>query len=185
MHLLLLFHFLIIYNNNYATKANFAPKANVVLKDRTLENNEFLFLITDTSDGITNGYSEAVRNDADGNIYFSNITYTRPGTYTYEIVQMSTEDQSIIIDNNKLLLTLILEDNGDGTMSVNSTYKYLNGSTNFVNVYSTLPIIDEGSSKNINPNTVDKAIYMLLIGIVAIIFITIGRIINVRKYNKI
>ena len=175
----------IIYNNNYATKANFAPKANVVLKDRTLENNEFLFLITDTSDGITNGYSEAVRNDADGNIYFSNITYTRPGTYTYEIVQMSTEDQSIIIDNNKLLLTLILEDNGDGTMSVNSTYKYLNGSTNFVNVYSTLPIIDEGSSKNINPNTVDKAIYMLLIGIVAIIFITIGRIINVRKYNKI
>ena len=70
-------------------------------------------------------------------------------------------------------------------MSVNSTYKYLNGSTNFVNVYSTLPIIDEDSSKNINPNTVDKAIYMLLIGIVAIIIITIGRIINVRKYNKI
>ena len=175
----------IIFNNDYSTEANFAPKANIILKDKILENNEFLFLITDTSDGITNGYNEVVRNDADGNIYFSNITYTRPGVYTYEIQQLSSDNPNIIIDNNKLLLTLVLEDKGDGTMSVTSNYKYLNGSANFINVFSELPIIDEDNGHNMNPNTVDKTIYMLLIGIVAVVFIVIGRIINIKKYNKV
>ncbi len=175
----------VIFNNQYSTEANFAPKANIVLKDKELENNEFLFMITDTSDGITNGYSEVVKNDADGNIYFSNITYTRPGVYTYEIQQLSSDNPNIILDNNKLLLTLVLEDNGDGTMKVTSTYKYLNGSSNFVNQYSELPIIDEEVKHDLNPNTDDKTIYMLLIGLLAIVFITIGRIVNIRKYNKI
>ena len=173
------------YNNNYSTKANFAPKANIILKDKELENNEFLFVITDTSNGVTNGYTEAARNDADGNIYFSNITFTRPGTYTYEIVQMSSDNPNIRVDNNKLLLTLILEDNEDGTMSIKSTYKYLNGSTSFMNLFSELPFIDENPAKKLNPNTADKTIYIILLSILAIIFIAIGRFVNVKKYKKI
>jgi len=176
----------IIYNNNYQTEANFAPKANIILKDKELENNEFVFLITDTSDGITNGYSDIARNDADGNIYFNNIKFTRPGTYTYEIQQLSSENPNIIIDNNKLLLTLILEDNEDGTMSITSNYKYLNGSANFINVYSEfLPIIDGESAHNLNPNTMDRTLYPLIISIMTVIFIIIGRIIRIRKFNKI
>ena len=70
-------------------------------------------------------------------------------------------------------------------MSVTSNYKYLNGSANFINVFSELPIIDEDNGHNMNPNTVDKTIYMLLIGIVAVVFIVIGRIINIKKYNKV
>lgn len=175
----------IIYNNNYSTEANFAPKANVILKDKVLENNEFIFLITDISDGVTNGYNEVARNDADGNIYFTNIKYTRPGTYIYEIQQLTTENPNIVIDKNKLILTLILEDNEDGTMSVKSNYKYLNGSENFINAYSELPIIEDEVSRDLNPNTVDKTIYMLIIAFLAAIFIMIGRIINVKKYNKV
>ena len=99
---------------------------------------------------------------------------------------MSSENPNIIIDNNKLLLTLILEDNEDGTMSITSNYKYLNGSANFINVYSEfLPIIDGESAHKLNPNTVDRTLYPLIISIMTVIFIIVGRIIKIRKFNKI
>ena len=99
---------------------------------------------------------------------------------------MSSENPNIIIDNKKLLLTLILEDNEDGTMSITSNYKYLNGSANFINVYSEfLPIIDGESAHNLNPNTVDRTLYPLIISVMTVIFIIVGRIIKIRKFNKI
>ena len=48
-----------------------------------------------------------------------------------------------------------------------------------------ISIIDDDGSHSLNPNTVDKTVYLLIIGLIAIVFITIGHIINVRRYNKI
>lgn len=170
----------VVFNNNYETKASFAPSAQVVLKDKELENNEFSFRITDVSDGVTQGYQETVTNDLDGHIYFSNINYTRPGTYQYEIEVINNGEKNINYDNNKLLLTLLLEDNEDGTMKVTSNYVYTSGLTNFVNTYSEEiiePVVEpiNNEKKNYNPNTRDSAIILTLISLIALLSIYLFR----------
>lgn len=175
----------VVFLNNYSTKASFAPKAKVVLNDKTLENNEFKFRIKD----VDSDYVEEVTNDLDGNIFFKSIDYTRPGTYNYEIEVINTNEPNIKYDTSKLLLTLELVDNEDGTMSVTPTYKYLSGGTSFVNTYSEEPIIDEETSKQAvdpgyNPNTNDFMIGLIVLLFVTVVSVIIARLYKIKKYNN-
>lgn len=183
----------VLYRNLYETKASFIPKVKVQLNDKELINEEFSFLLTDVSDGNTAGFGLVATNDVDGNIIFKDISYTKPGTYKYEIVQVKGVSNHIYYDLTKCLLTLVLTDNGDGTMSAESAYKYLNEGDRFINTYSEKPIVsdtvvvpDNGSNNGEinNPNTVDKKILLaLIVGVLSTFFVIIHRLIKIKKFN--
>ena len=146
------------FNNNYVTSATYTPSTLVTLLEKELENEEFTFIIKDVSPGITNGYMEYTSNDIEGNVLFSTINYNRPGTYVYEISQVKGDSNHIFYDISKSILTIVLTDNGDSTMTlVSSLYEYQNGKEYFENKYSIEPIVPEGnvdnSDVNKNPNT--------------------------------
>lgn len=147
------------FNNNYVTSATYTPSTSVILLEKELENEEFTFIIKDVSPGLTNGYMEYTSNDIEGNVLFSTINYNRPGTYVYEISQVKGDSNHIFYDISKSILTVVLTDNGDNTMTlVSSLYEYENGKDYFENKYSVEPIVPEenvnnNSNSNKNPNT--------------------------------
>ncbi|MBQ8659746.1 MAG: hypothetical protein IJ475_02795 [Bacilli bacterium] len=176
----------VMFKNNYETVANFEPSVSVSLTDKSLEENEFTFVITDISEGSTSGYTEMVTNSVDGTVNFKNITYTRPGTYVYNIGQVKGASNHIYYDLSNCVLTLNLVDNGNGTMSVTSSYVYENDVPTFINKYSEAPIVPEVVNPNPgntntdtgtkNPNTVDKGFILVIVGvIVSILFVVVRR----------
>ena len=181
----------VLFDNNYKTVAEFTPIVSLSLTDKVLEDNEFTFVINDISSGSTSGYTEMVTNSADGTVSFNNIKYTRPGTYKYNIGQVKGASNHIYYDMSNCVLTLNLVDNGDGTMSVTSSYSYDNEIPSFVNRYSHTPIIPEvvnptpGNSNpgHGNPNTFDKGFIFILIGAVIGILFIIERRIKIQRFE--
>ena len=180
------------FRNLYETKANFLPVLKMELQDKELTNDEFNFLIRDIS-AISTGYGEVVTNDLDGNIIFSSINFTKPGTYLFEISQLCGNSNHIYYDESKAYLELNLVDNEDGTMSVTSRYTYDNNFGKFINKYSEAPIRsedngiigDNDSSNGINnPNTKDYFGLLIIIGLMSMFLIVIHRIVKVRKFNN-
>lgn len=176
----------VLFNNSYQTIGEFQPEAVIQLENKGLENEEFQFMIRDISSGSSNGYTDYMRNDADGHILFSTISYYRPGTYVYEITQVAGTSNHIYYDLSKCLLTLQLEDNGDGTMKVvSSTYQYSDDRGAFLNRYSVDPIVKEEikNPEDSNPNTHDRVVIIsILLGIVIVLFIVEGRM-HLKKYE--
>ena len=173
----------ILFNNNYVTSGEFTPSSAVVLLEKELELDEFSFMIKDVSEGITNGYVEVISNNEEGNLEFTTIEYTRPGTYVYEITQVKGDSNHIYYDLSKCILTVTLVDNGDSTMSVESSlYEYESGKDYFENTYSEEPIVPEYVVPDKNPNT-EEGISKFGIVIVMIIMV-IGLFLvekNIRK----
>ena len=169
----------VIFNNNYVTSGEFTPSSAVVLLEKELELEEFSFMIKDKSEGITNGYVEVISNDLEGNLEFTTIEYTRPGTYVYEITQIKGESNHIYYDLSKCILTVTLIDNGDSTMTVESSlYEYENGKEYFENTYSVEPIVPEYVAPDKNPNTAEG---ISKFGIVIIMFIMVVVLFFVEK----
>jgi pilin isopeptide linkage protein len=142
-------------------------------------------MITDVSDGITNGYTLTKRNNEDGEVLFNDIEYSRPGTYKYEIVQLSTNSNHIYYDTNKILLTVTLTDNGDNTMDVLGIYEYFNDEESFINKYSEEPIVKEEEKEVIpkNPNTLDRSVLVFILLLVAFALFIIERRVRRRRYE--
>ena len=87
-----------------------------------------------TNTTITN--SEQYAKDVEGETFyeFGNIEYTVPGTYTYEISEVSGTLEEITYDTNKYTMTVEVVDNGDGTVTATMTPEA--GKFVFTNVYS-------------------------------------------------
>lgn len=178
------------FKNNYKTSFEFEPKVKVNLVDKTLEDQEFTFMIKDVSTGVTNGYVNYMKNDIDGNIDFDFIKYNRPGTYVYEITQVKGESNHIYYDLSKCLLSIVLVDNGDGTMTLESSiYNFLSNGDAFVNKYSKDPIVPEDDKNNNtggNPNTSDRMVLIMVLVVFVIgLFIVEGRVKRRRFELKI
>jgi pilin isopeptide linkage protein len=166
------------FNNNYVTSGEFTPSSVVKLLDKVLEKDEFTFMIKDVSEGLTNGYVEFITNSFEGDLKYTTIEYTRPGTYVSEITQVKGDSNHIKYDLSKCILTLVLVDNGNSTMSVLSAkYEYENGKEGFENVYSSEPIVPpiESPSQNENPNTAEKTskygFVMIMLIFVCVLFV--------------
>ncbi len=181
----------IIFDNKYETKAVFTPKTNVTLEGKKIEKEEFTFKLRDVSSGSTNGYVNEASNDEKGNIVFDEITFTRPGTYKYEIVQLSNGSNNIVFDFTKIFLILNLTDNGDGTMEVLSAYEYENESDHITNKYSEKPVVvpdepkkeDENKEQNNNPNTNDRVRNIVILFVAIIILFFVERWVRYRRYK--
>ncbi len=108
------------FNNKYEATGGVTLTATKEYTGADLAEGLFSFTITETSAGIEeeNPYTETVKNDADGNITFTEIEYTLDdvGEHTYEITETNDEAGGVTYDSKTITVTVVVEDNGDGTL---------------------------------------------------------------------
>lgn len=127
--------------------------ATKVLDGRDLRDGEFSFELREIK-GEDSELIETVKNDADGNVVFSPIGYTKPGTHTYTLREVNggTTSKGITYSDAKFTIETTITDNGDGTLSAQHVLKNVDAAT-FENTYSVTPIdaeLDFGLSKAID-----------------------------------
>ena len=102
---------------------------------------EFEFTLSAVTEGapMPAGTGNVVKNpDADGGLAsFGKISYTKPGEYTYKIVESAGNVDGVTNDTSEQTVTVKIVDGSDGKLKVDSI-KYSNGKANaeFTNVYS-------------------------------------------------
>lgn len=118
---------LFTFTNQYAAKSvtdsfDFTKRLN----GRDLNDGEFAFTLTAGSgadgtaapmpEGSENGVATA-KNDKDGKVQFGEITYAKPGTYTYTVRESAGDLGGVTYDDAVYAVTVTVVDNHDGTMS--------------------------------------------------------------------
>lgn len=83
------------------------------LTGRDLRDGEFSFELLEGSEVVATG-----SNDAKGNVTFSSITYTEPGSHTYTVREVKGTAGGVTYDDQLYTVYTTISDNGDGTLSV-------------------------------------------------------------------
>ena len=128
------------------------------LDGRTMDEGEFTFKMVET--GTTEPVATAT-NGANGSVSFGGITFTQPGTYTYEISEVPGEQSNgVSYDRSVYTATAVVTDTGTGTLSVEWTVKNAAGEEveqiEFANGYTTTPAsVTLGGSKVLNGATLE------------------------------
>lgn len=128
------------------------------LDGRTMDEGEFNFQMVET--GATEPVATAT-NGANGSVSFGGITFTQPGTYTYEISEVPGEQSNgVSYDRSVYTATAVVTDTGTGTLSVEWTVKNAAGEEveqiEFANGYTTTPASATfGGSKVLNGATLE------------------------------
>ncbi len=105
----------LVFTNKYEATGSLGFEGTVTIDGRDLtEDDEFTFTITDGENTWT------ATNDAEGNINYPEIEYTIDdvGEHTYTITQTTTDGNGLVIDTTTYTVTVIVKDNGDGTLSI-------------------------------------------------------------------
>ena len=97
-----------ITNIYEAKSVDMVLEAVKVLNGRDLAAEEFSFILTGE------GRSETVKNDKDGNIKFSTITYHAVGTYTYTISEVKGDLGGVTYSDVVFTAAVTVTDNGAG-----------------------------------------------------------------------
>lgn len=88
-------------------------KVNKTLEGRELKEGEFNFELVEDGNVVAAG-----SNDADGNVVFSSIAYTQPGSHMYTVREVKGSETGITYDDQTYHVYTQVTDNGDGTLSV-------------------------------------------------------------------
>lgn len=80
---------------------------------KVLVGDDFSFQLKDSTGKVV----DTVKNDKDGKIKFSTMKFTKPGTYTYTIVEVKGEDKHITYDESVKSVTITVT-GADGKLSV-------------------------------------------------------------------
>ncbi len=141
----------IVFKNVYnpGTVSN-AISGEKLLDGRVLLNDEFKFVLTEALNAngdIANGaktweaLNGAVVSNNTAKFTFESITYTAGGKYYYVVTEVAgNTGYGIVFDNTKFIVTVEIEDNGEGSLSVKGvTYVTADGKPadkiKYVNVY--------------------------------------------------
>ena len=73
-------------------------KVNKTLEGRTLKEGEFNFELVEDGNVVATG-----SNDADGNVVFSSITYTQPGSHVYTVREVKGSETGVTYDDHSYL----------------------------------------------------------------------------------
>lgn len=116
-----------IFKNTYSTTP--ATVANLKFKKemigRELKANEFSFTLLNPEGTPV----ETVRNDAEGNVVFSELKFDKAGTYTYTVSEVKGTEANVKYDEHKVKVTITVTDKLDGTLEAtvktegNKTFK--------------------------------------------------------------
>ncbi len=129
--------------NDYKSEpAEYKPSGEKILNGRALVNDEFSFVIAETDANgnvLDNGYTETVKNFANGAVEFSTIKYTETGVYYYNIYEMENAVvNGITFDKSVYNIVVTVTDNLKGNL-VAETEIFQNGisanSVRFTNTY--------------------------------------------------
>lgn len=114
-------------------------KIQKVLEGRTLNKEEFTFLLTENVDGEDRIVATGT-NDEEGKVTFGGLKYTKPGNYTYTVREQIPEGaadgvyEGVTYDKTFYTITTEVTDNGDGTLKVTHAVKD-NEKITFTNKY--------------------------------------------------
>ena len=107
-----LFSFTNTYNvSELSSSVTDQVKVNKSLTGRELRDGEFQFELLEGSSVIATG-----TNDADGNVTFDKVTYTKPGNHLYTVREVNQGESGITYDDQTYMIHTRITDNGDGTL---------------------------------------------------------------------
>ena len=107
------------FNNSYGASKTPAPLAvKKTLTGRELKADEFEFTLTDQDGNV----KETVKNDKDGNVKFSALSFDKAGTFTYKIAEKAGTATGITYDTKTITATVTVTDNGKGALEATVTY---------------------------------------------------------------
>ncbi len=121
------------------------------LTGRDMNEGEFSFELLEGNDVVATAV-----NDADGNVAFSSIKYTKPGVHNYTIreVKAGTTEAGVTYDGTTFAVKTVVSDNGDGTLSVEHAFASDVRMAEFKNVYKPNPTsVALGASKVLTGKT--------------------------------
>lgn len=116
---------------------------------KELLNGQFDFAIRDGDTIVATG-----KNDANGNILFTDINYSSIGQYTYTVVETSSSQGGWIVDATEYKINVTISDTGNGVL--NATVEYLNGNIVFTNMYESSTTKKPSSKVTKTPQTGDS-----------------------------
>lgn len=107
-----LFSFTNTYNvSELSSSVTDQVKVNKSLTGKELKEKEFRFELLEGSSVIATG-----TNDADGNVAFDKITYTKPGNHLYMVREVNQGETGITYDDQTYMIHTKITDNGEGTL---------------------------------------------------------------------
>ena len=106
-----------IFNNKFATPAQasiqFSKELSKAGVNQTLTANEFQFVLKDEKGNVV----QTVGNTADGRVVFSNLSFEKPGTYTYTVEEVKGNNEDIIYDGMKATVSITVTRDGEALVS--------------------------------------------------------------------
>lgn len=119
------------FTNSYTPAATSVTLgASKVLNGKSLEADEFTFVLTDEG-----GEQVTATNDANGMVVFPAIDYKEPGTYQYTIAEVKGDESDVTYDESEYAVTVTVEDNGEGSLVATVAYEGGNAPV-FTNTYN-------------------------------------------------
>lgn len=101
--------------NKPVTPVEISVNAKKVLAGKALQNGEFNFQLTGQDEN-GNPLTLAAKNDANGNITFAPISFTKAGRYTFELREMKGSEENITYDDSFKTVTVTVTET-DGVLS--------------------------------------------------------------------
>lgn len=106
-----------IFNNKFATPAQasiqFSKELSKAGVNQALTANEFQFVLKDEKGNVV----QTVGNTADGRVAFSNLSFEKPGTYTYTVEEVKGNKEDIIYDGMKAKVSITVTRDGEALVS--------------------------------------------------------------------
>ena len=106
-----------IFNNKFATPAQasiqFSKELSKAGVNQALTANEFQFVLKDEKGNVV----QTVGNTADGRVAFSNLSFEKPGTYTYTVEEVKGNNEDIIYDGMKATVSITVTRDGEALVS--------------------------------------------------------------------
>lgn len=106
-----------IFNNKFATPAQasiqFSKELSKAGVNQALTANKFQFVLKDEKGNVV----QTVGNTADGRVAFSNLSFEKPGTYTYTVEEVKGNNEDIIYDGMKAAVSITVTRDGEALVS--------------------------------------------------------------------
>ncbi len=121
----------VTFENNYEATpiTDYAIEVNKVLEGRDLREGEFSFTLYDEEGNEV----MTVLNDADGKVIFGGLSFEKPDTYVFTVKENANENNSDVeFDENKYMITIVVKDNGEGELVIESDDS---SDVTFTNIY--------------------------------------------------
>ncbi len=108
----------IVFKNTYDAKdAEVVLEGTKLLTGKALQNNEFDFELKAVTVGAPMPSSSVAKNDANGRFAFEKITFSKSGTYVYELVEKDGGIANYDYDESVYTVTVTVTDDSQGTLN--------------------------------------------------------------------